>query len=515
LLIFDFSFNFDIEVTTEDADRIFEFIKSTYQDKINKPGTDGKPVLKFTPGLAAELVGLVLERNLHFGPGIYGKSTCYRFITVKNCAPKKLAGIWQATNGENLKIDRLIDMIRRLLWGQDIEYVNSPVNSSFINSVIDRLPSMERLRIDPAQFDQKRHLLNTPIGTFDLRTGQLQDANPADLFTNITRVAPRIDEAGNLAPLPHPIYTGHLMFVTGNKLDGLNYHRRLSGIVCTGEVLQKFWLFWGHGGNGKGALLKAWSYPLGSFATVAAAGQFSRESITKHKQSDAGLINKRLVASEEVHNLYMEKIKEWTGGSDVKANFMHCNDITFNPQLKLIFVSNILPELNTNDFGLKRRLELDPFDQHIETIDPMYEAKLYAEAEDILATMMLEAKQFYADLAKGLAVLSQTQRMKDAANEYIEQENLAEMFINEQCDRGDECNTIPARTFYTALTEYCVKNALGDPPSKSMVGKQIKALNYGSGRGNDGRFYTGIKWKPGCEPKIGLQSQLDYMHSNN
>ena len=203
-------FDFDIDITSEDGERIFEFIKNTHLDKINKPGSDGKPVLKLTPGLTTELLGLVLQRNLRFGPGIYGKSTCYRFVTLQNCAPNKLAALWQPTSGENLKIDRAIDKMRILLWGQGIENVDSPVNSSFIKSVIDRLPSLERLRIDPALFDQKRHLLNTPIGTFDFRTGQLRDASPDDLFTNITRVAPRIDENGNLSPLPHPVYTGHL-----------------------------------------------------------------------------------------------------------------------------------------------------------------------------------------------------------------------------------------------------------------------------------------------------------------
>ena len=48
--------------------------------------------------------------------------------------------------------------------------------------------------------------------------------------------------------------------------------------------------------------------------------------------------------------------------------------------------------------------------------------------------MMLEAKDFYADMDEGLPLLCQTQRMKEAAAEYIEQENLAEMFINERCD---------------------------------------------------------------------------------
>ncbi len=510
--IFDFKFDFEIEITVEDGERIFEFIRTTQQDKINKPDSEGKPVLKFTPGLAAELLGLVLERNLRFGPGIHGKTTCYRFLTLKNSTPMKMAGLWQPSHGEHIKIDRLIDKLRLLLWGSGIEGVDSPGNSTFINGVIDRLPSLENLRIDPAQFDQKRHLINTPIGTFDLKAGQLRDADPNDLFTNITRVAPRIDEYGNLAPLPHPIYTGHLEFVAGGEQNALNYYQRLSGIVCTGEVLQKFWLFWGHGGNGKGALLKAWSHPLGTFATVAAAGQFSKESISRHKQSDAGLANKRLVVSEEVHNLYMEKIKEWTGGSDVKANFMHSNDITFNPQLKLIFVSNNLPELNTNDFGLKRRLELVPFDQRIDNIDPKYEAKLYAEAGDILATMMLEAQRFYADTDEGLPMLCQTARMKEAAAEYIEQENLAEMFINERCDRGKEWDIISVKIFNRELAFYCQKNALDDPPTASVVSKQVKALNYGLARGNDGRFYTGIKWKPGCEP---LESKLNYSHSNN
>ncbi len=138
--------------------------------------------------------------------------------------------------------------------------MDSPVNSSFIKSVIDRLPT-GAVRIDPALYNQKRRLLNTPIGTFDFRTGQLRDASPDDLFTNITRVAPHIAKMGTYRHCHILFIQGIFNFVTGGKQDGLDYHQRLSGIVCTGEVLQKFWLLWGHGGNGKGALLRAWSYP--------------------------------------------------------------------------------------------------------------------------------------------------------------------------------------------------------------------------------------------------------------
>ncbi len=115
------------------------------------------------------------------------------------------------------------------------------------------------------------------------------------------------------------------------------------------------------------------------------------------------------------------------------------------------------------------------------------------------------------------AVFSQSeiQRMKEAAMEYIEQENVAEMFVNERCDRGAEYDTIPAQVFYRELSAYCEKNALGDPPSKSVVGKQVRAMNYGLGKGNTGRFYTGIKWKAGCEPTTGSQGQFDHMYSSN
>ena len=79
---------------------------------------------------------------------------------------------------------------------------------------------------------------------------------------------------------------------------------------------------------------------------------------------------------------------------------------------------------------------------------------------------------------------------------------------------GSEYDTIPARDIlHRELSTYCENNALGSPPSQSVVGKQVKALNYGLGRDNGGRFYKGIKWKPGCEAKT--ISQLDHLYSNN
>ncbi len=86
-------------------------------------------------------------------------------------------------------------------------------------------------------------------------------------------------------------------------------------------------------------------------------------------------------------------------------------------------------------------------------------------------------------------MLSQTQRMKSATMEYIQEENLAEMFIDERCRHGGPNMTLfPSGIFYREFSTYLPKERIRHPtPSQSIVGKQVKALNYGLGRAHGSR----------------------------
>uniref|UniRef100_UPI000575F819 phage/plasmid primase, P4 family n=1 Tax=Salinispora arenicola TaxID=168697 RepID=UPI000575F819 len=177
--------------------------------------------------------------------------------------------------------------------------------------------------------DARPYELNTPAGTIDLRTGELQQADPAALHTRCTAVAPDFDRRSEA-------FDGFLTDTFADT-DLLKYVQRLLGISTIGTVLEQLLPF-GHGtgANGKSTLLEAAMHALGvgeaGYAMAAPAEMLMVRRHAEHPAELAQLAGARLVVCSELDDgqrFAEARVKQLTGRDSINARFMRRDPFTF------------------------------------------------------------------------------------------------------------------------------------------------------------------------------------------
>lgn len=292
--------------------------------------------------------------------------------------------------------------------------------------------------VPPSRWDTHQMLLNTPTGVVDLTTGQISSHNPVLLISQMTAASP-----GNGCPR----WMSFLNEVTDGDIDLQSYLARLAGYCLTGSTREQMFAFLhGQGANGKSVFLQTLASTMGSYAATAALDTFMASRSERHLTELAGLRAARLVlvSETEAGRSWAEaRIKAVTGGERLRANFMRCDHFEFDPRFKLLVAGNHRPTLNGVGEAMRRRLHLVPFTVTIpaESRDPRLAEKLLAERDGILGWMLAGCAAWQRE---GLAP---PPRVRAAAEEYFEAEDLIGQWIHECCICGADQKAPSAQLF--------------------------------------------------------------------
>ena len=288
-------------------------------------------------------------------------------------------------------------------------------------------------------FDRHPWLLNCPNGTVDLRTGKLRPHAREDFMTKVAPVA-----YDPLATAPR--YDRFLAEILGGRAELVGYIRRLSGVVCTGEVTNHtLHFFYGTGRNGKSVLLELWMDVLGpdEYALKLPDGVLVTAAIgARHPTELADLAGVRLAVANETEQdakLAESRVKELTGGDTISARKMKQDFFRFAPTHKLIIASNHKPRVRGTDVGIWSRIRVVPFQVRFWTdeeregdpdlrADPELKAKLMAEAPGVLADMVRMAGEFF----RSELVLTAPKVVTAATREYQQAEDTLGEFFSER-----------------------------------------------------------------------------------
>ncbi|BBY56687.1 hypothetical protein H7J07_04345 [Mycobacterium koreense] len=209
---------------------------------------------------------------------------------------------------------------------------------------------------DDSRFDSRdhAHLLNTPNGVVDLRTGELSRHDPDLLLTKITKAAyrpgashPDWDET--LQALPDPEVRTWLQARLGQAITGL---------PPTDDVLP---IWYGDGANGKSTVL-AFRFALGSYA-----GDISERVLTArpsdHPTELTDLKGLRLAVLEELPEgpLSVRRLKAILGTDRMTARRISRDTMTWDPTHTPVVTTNYRPRVVEVDHGTWRRLALVSF----------------------------------------------------------------------------------------------------------------------------------------------------------
>lgn len=393
-----------------------------------------------------------------------------------------LKGAWRIDNGETLITEAakkvpsklfhlaatLHDPDRDAMW----RWAKRSESAVAVRNMITMARGIPGIVCEHRQLDAHPWLLNVLNGELDLRTGRLLEHDPEHL---LTKQAPVMFDPAAASPLwdqclarwqPDPAVREYLQDAVGS--------------AASGEPVERFIVFRGDGGNGKGKFFGAITSTLGpGYVVVPHKSLIIAQRYDEHDTVRARLNGARMVVAAETDpgdRLDEAKLKELTGGDLLEARRIREDPWQFSPSWTIFLQTNHRPRISGTDEGIWRRTRLVPWLTHIPTAeqDTKLAARLADEASGILNWIVAGAIRF-AD--KGLI---EPAAVVDASSEYRTDEDHVGRFLADRCDL-DESSEISAQELRHAYEQWC--SEIGENPwTPRSLGGELTRRGHDSHR---------------------------------
>jgi putative DNA primase/helicase len=364
-----------------------------------------------------------------------------------------------------------------------VKYALASQSAPKIAAMVSLASTEEGIAIEADALDRDRMLLAVGNGTLDLKTGRLRAPDPADLISLGTDV--RFDPDASC-----PRWERFLDEVFQDDRELTGWLQRFLGYCLTGSTVeQKVAVFYGLGGNGKDTLLKPVQRILGDHALTCPFDTFTRARGDRGARNDLARLHRaRLVVaseSDEGKRLDEALVKLVAGGGKVAARFLYGEFFEFDPQFKVVLVTNNKPKVDGDDEAIWRRLRLVPFNVTFEgredrTLDAQFEAGL----PGILNWALEGCLTWQRDGLGSCAAVEQ------ATTEYRQGEDVLGAFLAERCTLGAE-ETCEPNTLRAAFADYC--ESVGEKPvAATVLGKKLARRRIRKATRHSQTVYLGV-----------------------
>jgi putative DNA primase/helicase len=394
--------------------------------------------------------------------------------------------LWDDTRWREDTTDIAFEWCRQLCRNLNIEGKRN-WSKAAVASAVERFCRADRaFAVRGDEWDTGPWLLGTPGGTVDLCTGELRPADPADLITRSTLVAPAEGEPR--------LWRQFLAQVTQGDEELELFLRQIAGYALTGDTREECLFFiYGLGGNGKGTFIGALHEILGDYAASAAMDTFLASRFARHSTDVAMLRGARLVIASETQegrSWDEQRVKAMTGGDVLTARFMHMDNFSYRPTFKLLLWGNHKPVLKTVDDAWRRRFHIVPFTYKPEKRDGTLKERLRQEYPQILRWAIDGSLDWQQH---GLTVPA---RVKAETSNYFSAQDTFTAWIEDRCESsrlGAETNAALFSSWHK-FAEDAGENA---GSSRSMADR-IEAHGFRRIKdesGIRGRGFAGIRLK--------------------
>lgn len=221
--------------------------------------------------------------------------------------------------------------------------------------------------------------------------------------------------------------------ITCNSIQLQDYMRRFSGYLMTGGIEDRsLHILYGDGCNGKSSYINILKKITGKFST-SLSEDFNIKKTSKGASPDLmDLLYARcacLPESGKKEALNDKRVKSITGDDSIKARHLFGDLVEFDTQSKLIWATNHKPKIDVDDKAIRDRLKLIPFLGSFEknAENTKYIKDLQEHHLDKFFTYFCNGAYDYLNGDE----LIPTQEMKDAMNQYIEENDVVGQFIKD------------------------------------------------------------------------------------
>ena len=349
-------------------------------------------------------------------------------------------------------------------------------DESKVNGCVSRFKTLVSVNID--EFDSDPDLVNCQNGVVDLRTGQITPHNRKQRFTSCLPVP--------YEPTDDRELTDYLAGVIGGGQEVIDYLQMAVGYAFTGHTREET-LFYLHGPtrSGKGTFAETIMALLPSpIATMVDFNSFTAKREGDVSNFDlAPLKPCRIIFASESNrsqSLNPAKIKQLTGGDQVRACFKHKDFFSYRPQFKVWMLSNHPVNGDPDDDALWGRVRVIEFPNSFLGKEDKGKKERLKEPDalkGVLSWIVQGAIKWYALGAGGLiapeAVVKATQSHRDELD-YIQQ------WLDECCDENEE-GWASHESVSTSYTRWCENNNIQYPKGPKGLSQSLKAKGYAVG----------------------------------
>ncbi len=310
-------------------------------------------------------------------------------------------------------------------------FINRSLNSERLKAMLEEAQKEAGVIVRLSSMDCQHWLLPCEDGVIDLRTGALREHRREDYFTKLVRV--RFDQSAKCDR-----WERFLDEVFCGDAELIAYAQKLAGYVLTGDCSeQSFFVLAGKGSNGKGVFVRTLGKLLGHYAKDCPVTTFL-ERRSENTCDLASLAGARMVTAsegEDTSSFNESLIKRLSGQDPVTARFNRMDFFTYEPTFKILFSTNEIPRIRSQNYAMKRRVKLIPFRQrfyypHEEKLpvrDEHLEDKLSMELPGILAWAVRGCLDWQRH---GLGMPDAV--MQEVSALFVDQDPLA-VFIESRC----------------------------------------------------------------------------------
>lgn len=320
-------------------------------------------------------------------------------------------------------------------------------------------PALARTASD---WDRDPWLLGTPEGTVDLKSGDMRESVPSEHISKSTAISPDLY-------IDCPRWLRFLKECTNNDADLQRYLQQISGYVLTGDISEQILFFiYGKGGSGKGTFLNTIQAIMADYKATAPMSVLEKTKGTNHPTDIAMMDGARLVTAQETEQggtWNQQTVTSLTGGDPITARYMHMNNFTFQPLLKLVIIGNFAPSLKTVEDAMKRRLKIIPFKTKPVKKDLGLGKRLESEWPGILRWMIEGCLDWQKNgLIEPRVVTEETAK-------YFEDQDAFGQWIKQDCRVEFDNDSLWERSasLFKSWQEYAKANALEAGDSKTFA----------------------------------------------
>jgi putative DNA primase/helicase len=357
---------------------------------------------------------------------------------------------------------------------------------------VERLKAMLKiaeafLAVRTDELDTHPYLLTVLNGTIDLRSGTLRAHDPKDRITRVVPIDFRADA-------PAPRWNRFLSEVLPDP-EVTSYLQRFCGTCLTGDTSEQVILILlGGGANGKSIFIETISQALGEHAVTAPPDLLTVTRMKEHPTEIADLYGARLVTISELEPgavLRGSRLKQLTGDRHLKGRFMRKDFFQFVNTLKLVLVTNVVPDIQERNEAMRRRVRLVNFPitipKHLQ--DRWLASALRAELAGILAWMVAGCRDW-----QNRGGLDEPAVVTQASQKVTGRLSPLATFVQECCLLGDEL-WVASKDLRKALNDWQKQDRTPPITFKALSG-WLKAQGLGDGKRRGVRGWSGIALRP-------------------